>query len=285
MMEGLDTAWILTKDRSQAFLKLEPGRYRFRIRSSLNRNFKDAHEANYSFIIKKPFYETVWFIGGCIFLLAGMLYWYIKSREKEIKKMQLLNQEKMQFQFEVLRNQVNPHFLFNSFNTLISFIEEDAATAVEYTEQLSDFFRNIVAYRDKEIIPLQEEINLLNTYFFLQQKRYGNNLQMEMHLTEKQKQQYQVPPLTLQLLVENAVKHNSISTNSPLHINIQIDDADTLSVTNNKNKRSSMPAAGAGMGLQNIAGRFKIITGKTIKIINEEKIFIVKLPLITSDHA
>jgi ligand-binding sensor domain-containing protein len=284
MLEGLDSNWIATKDRSQTFSKLEPGKYRFRIQSSLNRNFKDAHEASFNFVILKPFYETAWFIIGSVLLIAGLLYWYIKIREKAIKKIQLLNQEKMQFQFEVLRNQVNPHFLFNSFNTLILFIEENPAMAVEYTEQLSDFFRSIVAYRDKEIIPLQEEISLLHTYFFLQQKRYGENLQMQIQLTEDQKQQYQIPPLTLQLLVENAIKHNTVSSEHPLIISIEMDNAENLFVINNKNKRSSL-TPGAGMGLQNIAGRFKILTGKAIQITEEEKTFIVQLPLITNYHA
>jgi ligand-binding sensor domain-containing protein len=285
MMEGLDTAWILTRDRSQVFPKLEPGKYRFRIQSSLNRNFKDAHEASYSFVIAKPFYKTWWFILAVILSVCTLFFWYLKSREKAIRRIQLLNAEKVQFQFEVLRNQVNPHFLFNSFNTLISFIEEDPATAVTYTEQLSDFFRNIVAYRDKEIIPLQEEITLLQTYFFLQQKRYGDNLSMKIDLTNGQKQQYLVPPLTLQLLVENAIKHNSISVEQQLTIHIFIDNDGNLTVENNKNKRSSMSAAGAGMGLQNIAGRFRILTGKSIKITDREEVFIIQLPLIKTEHA
>jgi LytS/YehU family sensor histidine kinase len=209
------------------------------------------------------------------------LYWYIQSREKELKKIQQLNQEKMQFQFEVLRNQVNPHFLFNSFNTLISSIEDNPKMAVQYAELLSDFFRNIVTYRDKEIIPLKEEMSLLQTYFSLQQKRFGDNLQMKVQLTEDDLQKFHIPPLTLQLLVENAIKHNIVSTEYPLTIIISMEDQGNLYVSNNKNKRSSM-AAGAGMGLQNIKGRFKILTGKAIHITDEEKYFIVKLPLITN---
>ncbi len=284
MLEGQDSNWIITKDRSQTFSKLAPGKYRFRIQSSLNRNFKNAHEASYRFQILKPFYKTAWFIISCSLLFGSLLYWYIKHREKELKKIQLLNQEKMQFQFEVLRNQVNPHFLFNSFNTLISFIEDNPKMAVEYAEQLSDFFRNIVTYRDKEIILLQEEMNLLQTYFFLQQKRYGDTLKMQVQITDIQKHQYHIPPLTLQLLVENAIKHNIVSPDHPLTINIGMDNAGNLWVKNNKNKRSSM-AAGAGMGLQNIKGRFAILTGKAIEIKDEEKYFIVTLPLITNHHA
>ena len=87
-----------------------------------------------------------------------------------------------------MRNQVNPHFLFNSFNTLISIIEDDPKLAVEYVEQLSDFFRNIVNYRDKDVITFKEEIELLKTYFFIQQKRFGSNLTLDLNLTEQEKQ-------------------------------------------------------------------------------------------------
>jgi ligand-binding sensor domain-containing protein len=285
-LEGLDSNWIITKDRNKTFSKLEPGKYLFRIQSSLSKNFKNAQEASYRFEILKPFYKTNWFFISSILLITGLLYWYIQSREKELKKIQQLNQEKMQFQFEVLRNQVNPHFLFNSFNTLISSIEDNPKMAVQYAELLSDFFRNIVTYRDKEIIPLKEEMSLLQTYFSLQQKRFGDNLQMKVQLTEDDLQKFHIPPLTLQLLVENAIKHNIVSTEYPLTIIISMEDQGNLYVSNNKNKRSSM-AAGAGMGLQNIKGRFKILTGKAIHITDEEKYFIVKLPLITNqdNHA
>ena len=278
-LEGLDSNWIITKDHSKTFSKLEPGKYTFRIQSSLNKNFKNADEAQYFFIIKTPYYKTAWFIIGSILLIGGLLFWYIKKREIELKKIQRLQQEKIQFQFEVLRNQVNPHFLFNSFNTLISYIEENPKMAVEYAEQLSDFFRNIVNYRDKEIIPLLEELGLLQTYFFLQQKRYGTQLQLQLHITDEQKYQFEIPPLTLQLLIENAIKHNIVSKDNPLTILIQMEDNGNLTVSNEKKVRNNQ-STGTGMGLQNIANRFKILTGKAIIIENEAKQFIIILPLI-----
>lgn len=278
-LEGLDSSWVVTRDRSKNFPSLEPGSYTFRIRSSLNRNFKNADEASYRFVIKQAFYKRAWFIILCVLLIATLLYWYIKSREAEVKKLERLRQEKVQFQFEVLRNQVNPHFLFNSFNTLISTIEDDPKMAVEYVEQLSDFFRSIVNYRDKEIISLKEETELLNIYYFLQQKRHGSNIELKSNLTEQQKLQYFIPPLTLQLLMENAIKHNAISKETKLVISLDITGDEYLQVKNNINTRMSRQE-GAGMGLQNIVNRYTLLSNKKVLISNDEKYFIVSLPLL-----
>lgn len=278
-LEGLDSNWVMTRDRSKNFPNLAPGTYNFRIQSSLNKNFNNADEASYHFIIKKAFYKQYWFIFLCALLFAAILYWYIKSREKALKKMERLRQEKIQFQFEVLRNQVNPHFLFNSFNTLISTIEDDPKMAVEYVEQLSDFFRNIINYRDKEIISLQEETDLLQTYFFLQQKRHGNNIEFISSLTEKQKKEYFIPPLTLQLLMENAIKHNAVSKDTRLIISLEISNDEYLLVKNNIHARLSKQE-GAGMGLQNIINRYNLLSNKKVLITNDEKYFIVSLPLL-----
>lgn len=278
-LEGLDSSWVVTRDRSKNFPSLEPGNYTFRIQSSLNRNFKNADEASYRFVIKQAFYKRAWFIILCVLIIAGLLYWYIKSREAEVKKLERLRQEKVQFQFEVLRNQVNPHFLFNSFNTLISTIEDDPKMAVEYVEQLSDFFRSIVNYRDKEIISLKEETDLLNIYYFLQQKRHGSNIELKSGLTEQQKLQYFIPPLTLQLLMENAIKHNAISKETKLVISLEITGDEYLQVKNNINTRMSRQE-GAGMGLQNISNRYTLLSNKKVQISNDEKYFIVSLPLL-----
>ncbi len=278
-MEGLDSSWVITRDRSKNFPKLEPGTYTFRIQSSLNKNFKNADEASYHFVIKKAFYKEYWFITVCVLLALALLYWYIKSREASLKKLERLRREKIQFQFEVLRNQVNPHFLFNSFNTLISTIEEDPKMAVEYAEQLSDFFRDIVNYRDKEIISLKEETDLLQTYFFLQQKRHGNNVELISKLSEQQKTQYFIPPLTLQLLMENAIKHNTVSKETRLIISLEITADEYLLVKNNIHARHSKQE-GSGMGLQNIVNRYNLLSSKKVLITNDEKYFIVSLPLL-----
>jgi ligand-binding sensor domain-containing protein len=278
-LEAFNNDWITTKNHNAPFPKLPPGKYTFRVRSSLNEDFSHATEAVYSFVIEKPFWKTWWFLTLCTIVAAGLLYWYVTAREAAVKNVERLRQEKYQFQFEVLRNQVNPHFLFNSFNTLISTIEEDPKTAVSYVEQLSDFFRNIVTYRDKDVITLKEETGLLQTYFYLQQKRYGTNLQLTIRLSEKESAETFIPPLTLQLLMENAIKHNAVSRETLLTVEIFINQDGYLVVQNNLNPKKSREA-GAGMGLQNIVNRYNLLSNKRVQVNNTGQHFIVLLPIL-----
>jgi ligand-binding sensor domain-containing protein len=276
---GLNNDWVSTKNTDAPFPKLPPGKYTFRVRSSLNGNFSNAMEAQYSFVIKQPFWKTWWFIILSVLVATALLFWYIKSRETNLKNVERLRQEKIQFQFEVLRNQVNPHFLFNSFNTLITIIEENPKAAVDYVEQLSDFFRNIVNYRDKDVIALEEEIDLLQTYYYLQQQRYGNSLQLTINLSAKEASEIFIPPLTLQLLMENAVKHNAVSKESLLNIAISVNAQGYVVVQNNINP-TLRKAVGAGMGLQNIVNRYGLLSHKQVQINNTGKEFIVQLPIL-----
>jgi ligand-binding sensor domain-containing protein len=278
-LENFNNDWITTKNHNAPFPKLPPGKYTFRVRSSLNEDFSHATEAVYSFVIEKPFWKTWWFLTLCAVVAAGLLYWYTRAREAAVKNVERLRQEKYQFQFEVLRNQVNPHFLFNSFNTLISTIEEDPKTAVSYVEQLSDFFRNIVTYRDKDVITLREETGLLQTYYYLQQKRYGINLQLVIRLSEKESAETFIPPLTLQLLMENAIKHNAVSRETLLTVEIFINQYGYLVVQNNLNPKKNREA-GAGMGLQNIVNRYNLLSNKRVQVNNTGQHFIVLLPIL-----
>ncbi|MEP7236495.1 MAG: two-component regulator propeller domain-containing protein [Ferruginibacter sp.] len=278
-LEGLDTAWISTRDRNVSFLRLQPGKYTFHIKSSLNENFENADEATYDFFIQKPLWKRYWFIALVILLTAGLLYWYIKNRERNLKKMQQLQQEKTQFQFQVLRAQVNPHFLFNSFNTLISYIEEEPAQAVDYVEQLSGFFRNIVNYRDHDVISLGEEFGILKTYFYLQQKRYGANLKLNIQVSEEDKKLIFIPPLTLQLLIENAIKHNAVSKETPLTIDVFMKNGKQLVIKNNINPKITRES-GAGMGLQNIVNRYNLLSKEPVTLNNDGVDFTVILPIL-----
>ena len=269
----------MTRDRNVTFLQLQPGDYKFHIRSSLNENFDNADDATYAFVIEKPLWKRIWFIVLCVLALAAILYWYMKRREQHLKKVQQLQQEKIQFQFQVLRTQVNPHFLFNSFNTLISYIEEEPGQAVDYVEQLSNFFRNIVKYRDLDVITLGEELAVLSTYFYLQQKRYGDNLILSISVTEEQKQLIFIPPLTLQLLIENAIKHNAVSAETPLKIEVFIENNKYLIIKNNINPKITREP-GSGMGLQNIVSRYNLLSPEPVSVNNDGKEFTVILPVL-----
>jgi LytS/YehU family sensor histidine kinase len=211
-------------------------------------------------------------------LLVGILYWYIKDREKRLKKWERLEKEKIQSQFETLRNQVNPHFLFNSFNTLVSEIEDDPKRAVEYVERLSDFFRSIVTYREKDLISLKEELNIIKDYLFIQRKRYGCAFAVDINITAEQEKQYMIAPLTMQLLAENAMKHNAILKDKPLLLEMFI-EKDWLIVRNNINPKMQ-PEVSTRLGLQNIIKRYELLTGKNVIINKDEKYFTVQIPII-----
>jgi len=278
-LEGYDKDWISTKDRIKNFPQLPPSVYTFRVRVSLNQNFSTSYEENFSFTIAKPIWQQLWFIILSLVLCSSALYFIIKQREKEIKKYNRLEREKIQSQLETLRNQINPHFLFNSFNTLISEIEEHPDNAVEYVEHLSDFYRNIVMHREKDLIGLEEEIDILHDYCFIQQKRYGDALQIEVSIPVEQQKKYSIVPLALQLLFENAVKHNAVSTQNPLRIKLFIEKDEQLVVLNNINKKFSQEK-GSSMGLQNIQKRYQLLIGKPVTVENDDKFFTVKIPLI-----
>lgn len=277
-LEGFNDEWVNTTDREINFPKLYPGTYIFQVRSSLNNDFTNASTASFRFVINPPFWKTVWFQVLASLFIAFLLYSFILWRDRRIRKMESLKKDAIEFQFETLKSQVNPHFLFNSFNTLISIIEEDKKTAVSYVERLSEFFRSIVAYRDKNLIPLAEEINLLNNYFYLQKKRYGQHLVMNIDLKENEMAGVEIPPLTLQLLAENAIKHNAISKESTLEIKLYR-EGDMLIMQNNINPKMIAERSSA-LGLQNITNRFRLLTHEKVDIVSDGKIFSVKIPLL-----
>jgi sensor histidine kinase YesM len=282
MLESYSNKWEKTKDHTITFPKLPPGTYTFRVKASLNSNYYNSPETKYTFTIRPPFWQTWWFRSLSAGLIALIILIIIRRREERIRKFDRLQTEKIEFQFETLRSQVNPHFLFNSFNTLISIIESTPALAVEYVERLSGFFRSIITYRDQNLINLEEELKLLDNYIFIQRKRYGDNLTLEIRLDPPTRRNSFVPPLTLQLLAENGIKHNAVSRETPLRITIT-ENHGRLEISNNINPKRSRESS-TGMGLQNIMNRYELLTPEKVEIIREENKFTVVIPLLTSKN-
>lgn len=280
-LENYDKNWVDTKDKTKNFPSLPPGNYTFRVRVSLNNNFSTAPEASFMFVIEKPFWANIWFILLCLAMLIVIILVIIKSRERAINKFNKLEREKIRSQLETLRSQINPHFLFNSFNTLISEIEEEPSKAVTYVEKLSDFYRSIVMNREKDLILLEEELDILNDYAFIQQKRYGRAVQITNTVTEEQGKSYYITPLALQLLIENAIKHNVVSLETPLSIDVYIDKDEYLVVKNTIAKKLQ-EEKGSRMGLQNIRKRYELISRRAVMVEKDEQYFIVKIPLLKS---
>lgn len=276
-LKGFDLDWIETRDNLVTYSSLPPGSYTFEVRSSIKGNFSQSVIRSFTFTIKKPLWQTTWFIIVSVLAIALLLYFFIHLREKAIRKRDANEREKLMFQFQTLRSQVNPHFLFNSFSTLITIIDEDKDVAIEYVEKLSQFFRDILDYRDKDLIPLSEELQLIDTYYFLQKKRYCQNLQLETEVNKNELQSL-VPPMVLQMLVENSIKHNVVSADKPLIVKIYTDGKHIVVANNLQPKKAGVPST--GIGLTNIRNRYMLLGCGEVVIDSSEDQFIVKLPLI-----
>ena len=280
-LNGYDNKWIPTRDNQAIFPKLRHGYYKFELRASSGLNNSWSPPASFRFRIHKPFWETWWFILSVGLTIFGVTSWWVKSREERLRLAEKLEKDKLESRFETLQSQINPHFLFNSFNTLISIIEDDKSTAVEYVEKLSDFFRNILAYRDRQIIPLKEELTLFDDFHYLQKKRYGDNFRLVIEINPELLAKG-IPTLTLQLLVENAFKHNIISATRPLHIYVETKIPGYLTVRNNLQRRKyEVPST--RIGLENIAQRYQILTQKEVKIEISDGEFAVHIPLLNEE--
>jgi ligand-binding sensor domain-containing protein len=279
MLEGYDLDWISTRNTTVIYSSLEPGYYTFRVRASLTSDFADAHVAAYHFVIRQPFWTTAWFIGLILIMAGASVYLVIRTREKRLRREDDIQKEKILYQFETLKNQVNPHFLFNSFSTLSAIIDEDSEMAQDYVQKLSAFFRNILEFRDKPLITLREELSLADTYYYLQKKRYGSSLEMVSVIPEGFLNTF-IPPMTLQMIIENAVKHNVISSERPLQVSILISN-EKIVITNPIQTKKNMVVS-TGMGLHNIRSRYLLLTGKNIEINMLDGVYTVSLPVIKS---
>jgi two-component system, LytTR family, sensor kinase len=180
--------------------------------------------------------------------------------------------------FEVLKNQVNPHFLFNSLNTINSLIVTDQQAAINYVNNMSDVYRYVLKSHELNSITLEEELRFINAYTHMLKGRYGNKMHIDCNIPPLYSQ-YRLPPMALQILVENAVKHNIASHSKPLHINIYTNDNDMLVVENNLQKRTGA-APSMGVGLQNLNLRCKYLSNRHLIIQQTETGYSVTVPLM-----
>jgi len=221
-----------------------------------------------------------YFTAAFILTIYEANYLYAQNK-KQILLQEKQKREHIKSELQGLRNQVNPHFLFNSMNTLMNIIHEDQDLAASFLKKLSKVYRYILESRDDFLIPFGKELEFIQSYVFLQKERFKNNLEVQIevadHLLDKK-----ILPLTLQLLFENAIKHNVISSKYPLHINVYVEEGDVLVIKNNLKRRpQAMPST--GVGLENIRSRLKYFTKVEIEVQETTESFIVKIPLL-SEH-
>ncbi|HCT31425.1 MAG TPA: hypothetical protein DIW31_12020 [Bacteroidales bacterium] len=229
---------------------------------------------------EKNFRLSIFFTLTLTFFITSItegFFFFMKWKETLLMT-EKLEKDNIRSQYETLKSQINPHFLFNNLNTLASLIEDNPKLAVEYVQQTADYYRSILNLKDKEIIRLDEEIELIKTFYTLQKNRYGNNLRLNIKLDKVDYNSF-VAPLALQMLVENAIKHNIISKEKPLNIDLYTKD-NLIIVSNNLQKRE-LDQASTRFGLKNIIERYSFLSSKNIDISENDSTFTVSIPILT----
>ncbi|NCC99442.1 MAG: histidine kinase [Bacteroidia bacterium] len=215
------------------------------------------------------------FVYAVIVLFSSQIAYLSSKKQQMILEYETMKAESARSRFEALKNQINPHFLFNTFNTLDSLIEEEPEKARNYLQRLSSVFRYVMP--NKDVTTLEDELKFTRNYNELMQLRYEDSLVFEFNVNEKYLS-YEIVPLSVQTLIENAIKHNVISSESPLVIHITVGSEPMVTVSNEiKSKKTSQ--VGSGIGLSNLTERFRLKFQKEIIISDTGGVFTVSLPL------
>lgn len=215
----------------------------------------------------------------CLIMIVAIYesIYFMHELKESVEEKEMLKRESLQAQLNVLRTQVNPHFLFNNLNTLSSLIPEDPNHAVDFVQQLSVVYRHILEVKEEKTILLKDEMTVLNAYTFLLKTRFGNNLDVKIDVPEE-KLKKKIVPLSLQILMENAIKHNIVSVDKPLHIKVFAANG-SLVVSNNLQMKNQLNES-TGIGLENIRNRYKMLGSQPVTVTESETNFTVSIPLI-----
>jgi two-component system, LytTR family, sensor kinase len=205
--------------------------------------------------------------------------YFMQQLRKSVEEKEMFKRESLNAQLNALKTQVNPHFLFNNLNTLSSLIPENPKHAIDFVQQLSKVYRHILEVKDEKSILLKDELDVLNAYAFLLKTRFDKNLQVTIDIAPE-KLLNKIVPLALQILMENAIKHNIVSSDKPLHIDVFTENG-SLVVSNNLQIKKQVNES-TGIGLDNIRNRYKLISEKPVKVTENETNFTVSIPLINS---
>ncbi|UZD21441.1 histidine kinase [Algoriphagus halophytocola] len=201
--------------------------------------------------------------------------WLLEWRKSALEA-EILRNEKLASQYQSLKDQLNPHFLFNSLNVLSNLVYESPDKSAAFIQKLSRIYRYVLEAQKEELIGVEKEVNFAKNYLELQKIRFEDSLQFSIGIED---QEGWIPPLSLQLLLENAIKHNIISNENPLFIHIYRNQ-DELWISNTFQPKSSQSEPSTGIGLQNIKMRYQLISTRKMEVIQTEDEFLVKLPIL-----
>jgi two-component system LytT family sensor kinase len=211
-------------------------------------------------------------------IIYGWFYSYRYYAHTQVEKLRL-ERWQLELQFESLKSQISPHFLFNCLNTVSSLLYKDVSLAEEFIRRMADTFQYVLNNHKRKFVSLKEEIEFVKSYYYLLRVRFENNFKLEINIP-KNLLESPLPPLTLQLLVENAVKHNQVSKENPLLVHITTTDNTHLIITNTKTANSAK-VLGFQIGLDNIRKRYSFFTKEPVTVKNENQ-FTVHLPILKS---
>lgn len=205
----------------------------------------------------------------------------VKDTESEMVRNEQLERAKAEAELEALKNQIDPHFIFNSLNTLSHLITDNPAKAKQFNDNLADVYRYILLNKARGLVLLREEMEFAENYFSLLKIRFENAVQLITEVREEFYDQYLIPPISLQVLMENAIKHNEFTDAQPMIIHIRLNGA-SLTVKNKMYKKNTGKNS-SKIGLTNLSERYRLITNKEILVTEEEKYFTVELPVLKTD--
>lgn len=213
-----------------------------------------------------------------ILTFNGIIYYYTAWKEYQVQA-ERLKRENIQARYDALRNQIDPHFFFNSLSVLTNLVYKSPDLSADYITQLAKTYRYILDKKFENLVTIQTELDFLESYLFLMRIRHQQSIQFRIEIDEKIRSKGMIPPVSLQLLIENAIKHNRFSSADPLVITVNSEDS--CLVVSNRIRRKASTEISSGIGLENIQKRYALISEQGIEVLQADDMFIVKIPIIT----
>ncbi len=213
---------------------------------------------------------------------ANALHYYMNKWRDTLLEAERFKKMSVESQFEALRTQVNPHFLFNSLNTLASLVQSDRETAAEFIHRLSSVYRYMLQHQNDELVTVAEELEFANSYLYLLKTRFDRSIRIGVDIEPRIASQSYIPPVTLQLLIENAIKHNIVSRGKPLTVELFLEGEEWV-VVRNTLQRKSQRQPSTRIGLSNIRSRYRYLSRRELQVSDDGEFFTVRLPLLFSE--
>ncbi len=228
----------------------------------------------------EPFKLNVIYAGlvNLFFHLLNAIFFFFDEYRKKLLETEELKRTSTLSQLQLIKSQINPHFLFNSLNVLSGMVVKDNPEANRYIEEFSKVYRYILSHQEKELVTLETEMEFIKPYIFLLEKRFPEALKFDIRI-DANAARLHIIPVAIQMIIENAIKHNIASKSKPLYISLEVNEKNVLSIRNNLQPRVSIERS-TQIGLQNIKKRYELVSGKDVVVMNKDAVFEVQLPLL-----